>query len=341
MRFVDEVTIEVESGAGGNGCVAFRREKHVPRGGPAGGDGGDGGDVVLRADPALATLLDHRYQRHYRAKRGEHGQGHDRHGKNAETLVIRVPCGTLVLDPAGKCLGDLVDPGQELVVGRGGRGGKGNAHFTSSVNRAPRQAEPGEPGERFELRLELKLLADVGLVGFPNAGKSTLIGKVSAAKAKVGDYPFTTTVPNLGLVRLAEDRSFVLADLPGLIEGAHLGSGLGTRFLKHIERTRVLVFLLDDRHGFEGTDGDALTDLTLLRHELRAFNAALLQKPSLIVLNKIDALSRERRRAIEKLLESSEGPFLGISAVSGEGIPGFLEQAWGLLDASRHRDPAE
>jgi GTPase len=332
MQFVDEVMIWVQAGAGGNGCVAFRREAHVPRGGPAGGDGGRGGDVLLVVDPALTTLLDLRYQREYRAPRGQHGQGHDRFGKHADSLVVRVPCGTLVLDAdSGERLADLTDPGQQFVAAKGGHGGFGNLHFVSSTNQAPRRANPGEPGEERKLRLELKLLADAGLVGLPNAGKSTLLSRVSAARPKIADYPFTTLTPNLGVVSLGEERSFVLADIPGLMQGAHEGAGLGHRFLRHIERTRVLIFLLDDRHSLFQEPGSPLEDLRLLEEELKAHHGELAHKPAVVALNKADLLSPAEETALSTTFSAAGIPIHFISAVSGQGVRTLLEAVWTLL----------
>ena len=325
--FVEEAKIYVKGGDGGNGCVAFRREAHVPRGGPSGGDGGDGGDVILEVDPGLTTLLDLRYQREYRAKRGPHGQGHDRDGRNAEPRLVRVPPGTVVRDSrSGELLADLVEAGQRFVAARGGRGGRGNRRFASPTNRAPREAEPGQTGEERELRLELKLLADVGLVGLPNAGKSTLIARISAARPRIADYPFTTLVPNLGLVRLGDERAMVVADIPGLIEGAHHGAGLGHRFLKHIERTRVLVFLVDDRHALLEEEGSPEEDLRTLRAELAAFDPELAHRPSLVALNKADLLEPERTETLRAALGAQV-----ISAATGEGLSPLLEAVWGLL----------
>jgi GTP-binding protein len=332
MQFVDEVVIWARAGAGGDGCVAFRREKHVPLGGPAGGDGGDGGDVILEADPGLGTLLDLRYQREYRAKRGQHGQGHDRDGRNAAPRIVRVPCGTLVFDAAsGEILADLVAAGDRFVAARGGRGGRGNRRFVSSTNRAPRRADPGEPGEERELRLELKLLADVGLVGLPNAGKSTLISRISAARPRIADYPFTTLVPSLGVVGLGEERSMVVADIPGLIEGAHAGAGLGHRFLRHIERTAVVVFLVDDRHALVGEAGDPLGDLRTLVGELRAHDPELSRRPAAVALNKVDLLPAGR---VDQLVAAFAGAGIHLHPVSGatgQGVPELLEAVWRLL----------
>jgi GTPase len=341
MRFVDEVTIKVQAGDGGNGVVAWRRESHVPRGGPAGGDGGAGGDVILRADPGLSTLLDLRYQREYRAKRGGHGEGHDRFGKGAEPLIVRVPCGTLIYADSGDLLCDLVEPGQTFVAARGGRGGRGNLHYVSSTNRAPRRAEPGEPGQERLLRLELKLLADVGIVGLPNAGKSTLIARISAARPKIADYPFTTLIPNLGVVSLQGERSFVVADLPGLIEGAHQGAGLGHRFLRHIERTRALLFLLDDRHALLEEPGSPLDDLRLLQAELVAHDPALRDRPAVFALNKTDVLPPERIAALVALFAQASLELLPLSAVTGHGTPAVLEAVWRMLSATGRTPPAD
>jgi GTPase len=339
MKFVDEVVITVQGGDGGDGCVAFRREAHVPLGGPSGGDGGKGGDVILVADPGLSTLLDQRYQRLYRAERAEHGQGHDRYGHGGASVEVKLPCGTMVLDAdSGELVVDMVEPGQRFVAARGGRGGRGNIHFTTSTNQAPRRADPGQPGEQRRLRLELKLLADVGLVGLPNAGKSTLISHISAARPKIADYPFTTLIPCLGLVRLGE-RSFVVADIPGLIEGAHQGAGMGTQFLRHVERTRVLLYMLDDRHHLYEEPGSALADLELLRAEVTAHNPALATRPSLVALNKCDLLSPERSAEIAAELEGAGLRWLPISAVTGAGLNPLLEALWAIL-AETPRQPA-
>ena len=284
--FVDEVEIHVRAGDGGRGCISFRREKYVPRGGPNGGDGGRGGSVIVEADEGLGTLLDFRYRRHYTAQRGGHGEGSDRHGASGDDLVLRVPVGTTIHEPhAGVLLGDLTANGERLEVARGGRGGRGNARFATSTNRAPRRADPGEAGEERTLRLELRLLADVGVVGFPNAGKSTLVSRLSAARPKIADYPFTTLVPTLGLVRLDEEQSFVIADVPGLIPGASEGKGLGLRFLRHLERTRLLVHLLDLDPA---TGRDPVEDWKTIQAELREYSPELAARPQLIAANKID-----------------------------------------------------
>ncbi|HSE83689.1 MAG TPA: GTPase ObgE, partial [Thermodesulfobacteriota bacterium] len=268
VKFIDEAKINVKSGRGGNGCASFRREKYVPRGGPNGGDGGDGGDVIVIAKENMTSLLDYRYKRHYRAESGEHGKGKDQHGKSAPPLLIPVPIGTVIKDlSTERILGDLTEDGQTLVVAKGGRGGKGNARFATSTNQAPKKAEPGEEGEEKDLLLELKLLADVGIIGFPNAGKSTLISRISAARPKIADYPFTTLVPNLGVVSYGENKTFVVADIPGLIKGAHEGTGLGIKFLRHIERTRILIHLLD-LSPF--TERDPIEDYHAMNEELEA-----------------------------------------------------------------------
>jgi GTP-binding protein len=293
--FVDEVEIEVRAGDGGRGCISFRREKFVPRGGPNGGDGGRGGSVILEADEGLGTLLDFRYRRHYAAPRGRHGEGSDRHGANGANLVLRVPVGTTVRErDTGLLLGDLTAHGERLDVARGGRGGRGNARFATSTHRAPRHAEPGEAGEERALRLELRLLADVGVVGFPNAGKSTLVARLSAARPKIADYPFTTLVPTLGLVRLDEERSFVIADVPGLIPGAAEGKGLGLRFLRHLERTRLLVHLLDLDPD---TGRDPVEDWRTIQAELEAYSPELAARPQLVAANKIDLAGTAPRLA--------------------------------------------
>ncbi|MGH7325828.1 MAG: GTPase ObgE [Candidatus Rokuibacteriota bacterium] len=317
--FVDEIDIHVKGGDGGAGCVSFRREKYVPFGGPDGGDGGHGGSVWLEADPALTTLLDYHYRRHYEAERGAHGKGANRHGASGPDLVLRVPVGTAVSDrDSGDRLGDLSAPGQRILVQAGAPGGRGNARFASSTNRAPRQADPGRYGEGRWLRLELKLLADVGVIGFPNAGKSTLVSRVSAARPKIADYPFTTLVPTLGIVRVDDERSFVIADLPGLIPGASEGKGLGHRFLRHTERTRLLLHVLDLDPA---TGRDPLDDLRLINAELRAYAEALADRPQIVVGNKIDLPeTAQRRAAVEALCAGADVPFVAISAATGAGL---------------------
>lgn len=301
--FYDYAKVNVKAGDGGNGIVAFRREKYVPKGGPAGGDGGSGGSIILRADEGLRTLIDFRYQTHYKGKRGDHGSGAKQHGRSAEDIVLRVPVGTVVRDAdTKKLLGDLRHHGQEIVVAQGGRGGRGNARFVSSTHRAPAFAENGEKGEERWITLELKLLADVGLVGFPNVGKSTIISRVSAAKPKIANYHFTTLEPNLGMVRVDAGRSFVVADVPGLVEGAAEGAGLGHRFLRHVERTRVLVHVVD----LSGSEGrDPLEDLAVIRGELERYAPQLNEKPMVIVANKVDLMSDEdRQTALARLQEA-------------------------------------
>jgi len=335
MKFVDEATIRVEAGKGGNGCVSFRREKFIPRGGPNGGDGGDGGSVWLLADGNLNTLVDFRYTRRFRAENGEPGMGSDRTGRKGRDLEIRVPVGTLVFDvESGEQLGDLVAAGQRLLVARGGFHGLGNTRFKSSTNRAPRQFTPGTPGESRDLRLELKLLADVGLLGLPNAGKSTFVRAVSAATPKVADYPFTTLIPSLGVVRLEPHRSFVVADIPGLIEGAAEGAGLGIRFLKHLIRTRLLLHLVDVATLEEGRD--PVAEVRAIEREMERFSPELAGKERWLVLNKLDLLPKEEgegrcRDVIERL--GWKGPVFSISAMKKEGtrelcgrIMEYLEQ---------------
>jgi GTP-binding protein len=326
MKFIDQAIISVKAGNGGNGVVSFRREKFVPKGGPDGGKGGDGGNVIVRADKHLSTLLDFTYKRHYKAERGEHGRGKNQTGRSGRDLVLKVPCGTLVRDiSSNELLGDLVSHGDEIVVARGGRGGKGNAAFATPTNQAPRTAEPGEPGEERELQFELKLLADVGLVGFPNAGKSTLISVISAARPKIADYPFTTLVPNLGIVRYAEGKSFTVADIPGLIEGAHQGKGLGTQFLRHIERTRVLVFLI------ESVSSDPKHDYKILLNELSLHNPELAKKPKIVAVTKMDLFDDPSARSLKKLSFGRGIRVHFISAVAGSGIQELLDDLWRTL----------
>ncbi len=317
--FVDEVEIGVKSGSGGNGIIAFRREKFVPRGGPAGGDGGKGGDVVLLPDGRLTTLIDFRYKRNYKAERGGDGGQNNMTGRNGSDLVLRVPVGTQVYDAdAGELIADLVVEGRPHVIAKGGRGGRGNQHFATPTLQTPRIAENGEPGEERHLRLELKLLADVGLIGFPNVGKSTLIAQVSAARPKIADYPFTTLVPNLGVVRVDEERSFVMADIPGLIEGAHTGAGLGDRFLRHVERTRLLVHIIDVS-GFTGRN--PAEDLDAINRELRLYSPALAELPQVVAFNKIDVSgARETAEPLGKVLQERGLRVFSISAATGEGV---------------------
>ncbi len=320
--FIDEAVIEVEAGAGGDGCVSFRREKHVPRGGPDGGDGGKGGDVILQTDPHLNTLLDYHYKTRYKAERGGAGSGNNRKGRNGKSITLRVPVGTVVYDAdTGELLADLARPNMRFVVAHGGRGGKGNAHFATSTRQTPRFAEKGLPGEKRRLRLELKLLADVGIVGMPNAGKSTLISRISAARPKIADYPFTTLVPNLGVAKY-QDTSFVVADIPGLIEGAHAGHGLGHQFLRHIERTRLLLFLLDCSPF---APVPPLEAFQMLQEELRLYNPELPKKPALVALNKIDTVpDREQLEPIRSMIAEQGYEVFLISAYTGEGLEPLL-----------------
>jgi GTP-binding protein len=329
--FYDEADINIKAGDGGDGCVAFRREKYVPFGGPAGGDGGKGGDVLLTVDTHLNTLYRFSRRHHFKAENGQHGRGKNQHGASGEDVRIPVPPGTIVYDADGNdLLGDLTEPGQELVVAKGGRGGRGNARFATSTNQAPRVAEHGEPGEERTLHLELKLLADVGLVGMPNAGKSTLLAAVTAARPKIAPYPFTTLQPNLGVVVLDNDTEFVLADIPGLIEGASEGKGLGHEFLRHVERTRVLIHLLD------GLSDDPLADLAAINHELEAFGHDLAQKPQLIALNKLDEPQvRERWPKIEAVLKAQGHKPMAISALAREGTRELLYRAARMLPVFR------
>jgi GTP-binding protein len=340
--FVDEVDIELKAGDGGSGCVSFRREKFVPRGGPNGGDGGRGGSIYFVASAHQNTLVTYRFHPEFKAERGQHGQGSNRTGRDGADLDLEVPPGTTAYDTAGETpllLADLTRVGDRVLIARGGRGGRGNAAFATSTNRAPRRSEPGEPGETRRVRLRLKLLADVGLVGFPNAGKSTLIARISSARPKIADYPFTTLTPNLGVVRLSDDRSFVVADVPGLIEGAHRGHGLGTRFLAHLERTKVLVHLIDVSPG---TGRDPVEDFEIIRRELDAFPGAgddtpvrLAAKPQLAAANKIDAVDDWTR--VERLaahLRARDIPFFPVSAVTGDGVPALVEAMWREVSAA-------
>jgi GTPase len=328
--FIDQAEINVKAGNGGNGVISFRREKYIPKGGPDGGNGGNGGDVILRADRQLTTLMDFRYKRSYSADNGNNGEGSNRTGKTGVDTVIRVPVGTVIRDAdTDEILADLVDDHSEIVIAKGGRGGRGNAEFATPTDQAPRKATPGTPGEECTIQLELKLLADVGLVGFPNAGKSTLISVISAAKPKIADYPFTTLIPNLGIVRYAEDKSFVVADIPGLIEGAHRGKGLGIQFLRHIERTRVLVFLI------ECTADDPAEQYQTLLNELELFNPDLIGKPRLVLLTKLDTADESLKKSIKKIKFPGSSKILPISAVTGEGLKPLLDLLWKKLHPSR------
>jgi GTP-binding protein len=317
--FIDEARILVKAGDGGNGCLAFRREKYVPRGGPSGGDGGQGGDVILVASEHENTLLKFRFNPEHKAERGRHGEGSNRTGAEGATLEVGVPVGTVVHDEAtGERLYDFTAPGERFRIARGGRGGRGNARFVSSTHQVPTEHEPGRPGEEKRLRLELKLLADVGLVGFPNAGKSTLISRISAARPKIADYPFTTLEPNLGVAQVDGFRTFVVADIPGLIEGAHLGHGLGVQFLKHVERTRLLAHLVDVS---ETTGRDPVRDFEIVMAELASFSEELAQKPQILVATKVDAAQDPARAASLRELAAARGlQYFEISSVTGQGI---------------------
>ena len=350
--FVDEARIHVKGGDGGNGCVAFRREKYVPRGGPSGGDGGSGGSVILEATQHDNTLLRYRFNREFRADRGRHGEGSNRTGHSGADMVLAVPAGTVVVDEeSGERLADLTRPGQRVTVAHGGRGGRGNQHFAKPWHQAPRESEEGQPGEEHHLRLELRLLADVGLVGFPNAGKSTLISRISAARPKIADYPFTTLEPHLGVVS-AElpgsdaggahrdlGRTFVVADLPGLIEGANQGVGLGTRFLRHIERTRLLAHLVDTS---DASDRDPVRDFEIICSELAAFSESLAAKPMIVVATKLDATTdRSRLEQLREHCKEREVDFYAISSATGEGIPELVRGMANALERLAPPEPAE
>lgn len=340
MRFVDSVKIFVKAGDGGRGCVSFRREKFVPMGGPDGGDGGHGGDVYFKVDSNLSTLLDFRYKVHYKAERGGHGMGKNMHGKSGETLVIHVPAGTLIYNAdTGEQLADLTEAGQKVRLLKGGMGGRGNARFTTSTNRAPRHAQPGTPGEELALRLELKLLADVGLVGLPNAGKSTLIAATSAARPKIADYPFTTLVPNLGVVRYGGFKTFVMADIPGLIEGASEGQGLGTRFLRHVERTDLFLHLVD-LSGMQ--QGDPLENFRIINQELARHNPEMMEKTQFVVLSKLDVTEvREQIDEVRPFFEKQGYRIFPLSAITGEGVKELVESIGQELDRRRENPPAD
>ena len=328
--FIDYVEIEVSAGNGGAGCVAFRREKYVPKGGPDGGDGGNGGDVVVTADPNLSTLLDFRYKRKYQAQNGEPGAGRSKTGKGGETIILRVPTGTIIKDlESGAQLGDLDEDFAQVTLAKGGIGGRGNIWFATPTNQAPRKAQDGRPGESRRLSLELKLLADVGLVGKPNAGKSTILATLSDARPKIADYPFTTLIPNLGIVRFREFKSCVMADIPGLIEGAAQGKGLGIQFLKHIQRTRLVIYVVDVN------EEDIKAALKTLQKELKEFDPKLLKRPSMTVVTKIDTVSESDLKKLSKTLPKD---YLYISAVAGQGTREFLNSMEQRLDEQRSKD---
>ena len=330
MKFLDEAKVYIRSGDGGNGCVSFRREKFIEFGGPNGGDGGNGGDVIAEAVDGLNTLIDYRYQQHFTAKNGRGGMGKDRHGANGADIVLKVPVGTQIYEEDGETLlADLTERGQHVVLAHGGNGGFGNARFKTSTNRAPRRANPGQPGEERTIRLQLKLIADAGIVGLPNAGKSTFLAAVSAAKPKIADYPFTTLHPQLGVVN-ADGREFVLADIPGLIEGAHEGVGLGDRFLGHVERCRILLHLID------GTDGNAGEAYKTVRAELLAYGESLAEKPEIVALNKADAMSADEiKQQVTRLKRAAKQAPLIISAATGEGVADVLRALSKVIEANR------
>ncbi len=329
--FIDEAKIFVKAGDGGNGVVSFFRAKYIPKGGPDGGDGGRGGSVVLEVDEGLRTLMDFRYQRHFKATRGQHGQGGNKKGKDGGDIILKVPAGTLVKGEEGNILADLTDPGERAVVAKGGMGGRGNAHFATPTRRSPSFAEKGEPGEERWIILELRLLADVGLVGLPNVGKSTLISRISAARPKIADYPFTTLVPNLGVVSLSDGRSFVVADIPGLIKGAHMGKGLGHGFLKHIERTGVIVHILD-LAALEGRS--PIADFEDLNHELELYDPELAARPQIVVGNKVDLPEAQQNIAqVGEYMMQKEIPFYPISAAVGTGMDRLLYAVADMLDS--------
>lgn len=332
--FIDQAEITVQAGNGGNGIISFRREKYIPKGGPDGGNGGKGGDVVIQADRQLSTLMDFRYKRSYKAGNGDHGRGANKTGKNGGDISLRVPCGTIITDgETGELIGDLVENGDRVLIARGGRGGRGNAEFATPTNQAPRRAERGGLGENRIIELELKLLADVGLVGFPNAGKSTLIATISAAKPKIADYPFTTLIPNLGIVRYGDYQSFVVADMPGLIEGAHAGKGLGHQFLRHIERTRLLVFLI------ECISEDPKGQYRTLVNELRSFNASMVKRPQIVALTKMDLADGSMRKKLRSLRFGPRIPVLPISAATGEGLKDLNDAMWKRLSETAANRP--
>jgi len=324
--FIDRAKISVIAGNGGHGVVSFRREKYVPKGGPDGGDGGKGGNIIIRTDANLHTLLDFRYKRRFKAESGKHGMGANKTGRNGQDLIIRVPRGTLIKDyETNEILADLVEANQQVVVAKGGKGGRGNTHFATSTNQTPRYAEPGEEGKSQQIILELKLIADVGLVGLPNAGKSTLLSRLSAARPKIADYPFTTLIPNLGIVKYKEHKSFVMADIPGLIKGAHEGKGLGLDFLRHIERTKVLAFLI------ESVSEDVIGVYEILKNELRLYNSKLVARTGLIVLTKSDLIKSEYKKNSDRLNQLGV-PWLEISALNGDGLEELKNIMWSLID---------
>ena len=329
MKFIDEAVITVQSGNGGSGCVSFRRERHIPRGGPDGGDGGRGGDVIMVSSPGKRTLYDFRHKKNLKAQNGSNGQGKDKTGKAGENLIVEIPYGTLVSNiETGRIIKDFTEPGERVIIAKGGRGGLGNARFKTSTHRTPRFAQPGEPGEKLEIKLDLKLIADIGLVGLPNAGKSTLISRISAATPKIADYPFTTLTPNLGVVQPPFGEPFVVADIPGLIEGAHTGAGLGMKFLRHVERTRILVHLIDAA-AMDPTD--ILESFNTINKELQSYSTELAKKPQLIVLNKVD-LTGAKELAVQFKSSLKDTDVMLISAVTGKGVNQLLSRMVQMID---------
>ncbi len=336
MQFIDQAKVYIKAGDGGRGCVSFRREKFVPKGGPNGGNGGRGGHIIFKATGNITTLLDIKYQQQYRAEKGQHGMGRDMHGKDGKDLIIPVPLGTFIKDfETNEVLCDLAEENQEFLAVKGGRGGLGNAHFKSAVRQAPRFAQPGEPGEELTLSLELKLLADVGLIGLPNSGKSTLISALSSARPKIADYPFTTLVPNLGVVKYGEFRSFVIADIPGLIEGAHTGTGLGFQFLRHVERTSVLLHLVDIS---EMAEGDPADNLEKINKELELFSPDLMKKPKAVAGTKLDIKGDGKRLdTLAQYCNDKQYEFFPICSVTGEGLKDLLQFLAGILEKHKSR----
>ena len=331
--FLDYVKIHVKAGQGGSGCMSFRREKFIPKGGPSGGDGGRGGSIILQVNPQLHTLVDYKYHSRYQAKHGQHGMGSNKHGRKSDDIILQVPAGTMVKDAeTGELLMDMTEPGQQFVVAQGGRGGRGNARFATATHRAPREWEVGEPGEERDITLELKLIADVGLVGKPNAGKSTLLANISAARPKIAGYPFTTLQPNLGIVKYREYRSFVMADIPGLIEGAHEGKGLGLQFLRHIERNRIIVYLIDPE---DPEVEDPLKTFETLRGELRQYSKVLLDKPASVVLTKKDVWQEDW---LAKLQDCFPYPVLAISSIAHLGLEELKHHIWQELEKTLSKD---